>query len=101
MAMEKFNAKEFITKIRNRKFDPSIWVGKSKSQDMNISIDDYIFREIDYLRGLVNYQANIIDDIMFSLIRMEENKENIIDDSIENAKLLLREGGYLEEDECQ
>jgi hypothetical protein len=66
--MNNFNAKEFITNVRERTFDPLVWVG---SQPENILPQD---KEISNLKGLIHYQANKLDDIMRCIIMMEENK---------------------------
>jgi hypothetical protein len=69
--MNNFNAKEFITNIRERTFDPLVWVG---SHPENISPQD---KEISNLKGLILFQANKLDDLMRCIARIEENMETL------------------------
>ena len=65
------NVKEFITNVRERSFDPLVWVGELPN---NISPQD---KETRMLKGLIKYQSNKLDDIMRVLLTIAENAENL------------------------
>ncbi len=65
------NVKEFITNVRERSFDPLVWVGELPN---NISPQD---KETRMLKGLIKYRSNKLDDIMRVLLTKAENAGNL------------------------